>query len=80
METVSLTQAKLRLGALVRRAAAGEPVTITRRGKKVARLVAIEGLRKKILLADLQAVTAAMMEQPESAAVFVRRMHDEDRY
>jgi prevent-host-death family protein len=80
METVSLTQAKLRLGALVRRAAAGEPVTITHRGKTVARLVALERPRKKILLADLQAITAAMIKQPESAAVLVRRIRDEDRY
>jgi prevent-host-death family protein len=80
MESFSLADAKTHLSELVERAAAGDPVTITRRGKQVARIVATRKPRKKILLADLQAVTATMAEQPESAGIFVRRMRDEDRY
>jgi prevent-host-death family protein len=80
MESVSLADAKAHLSELVERAEAGDPVTITRRGKQVARLIAAKKPRKKIVLEDLQAVTAAMVEQPESAGIFVRRMRDEDRY
>lgn len=41
METVSLFDAKNRLSALIDRIEDGEEVTITRRGKAVARLVPI---------------------------------------
>jgi len=41
--TVGSFEAKTHLAALIDRAAAGEEVIITRRGKPVARLVAIEG-------------------------------------
>ena len=38
MDTVSLAHAKAHLSALIDRVEAGETVTITRRGKEVARL------------------------------------------
>jgi prevent-host-death family protein len=41
--TVGSFEAKTHLAALIDRAAAGEEVIITRRGKPVARLVAMEG-------------------------------------
>ncbi len=41
--TVGSFEAKTHLAALIDRAAAGEEVIITRRGKPVARLVAVEG-------------------------------------
>ena len=39
METVSIRMAKARFSELVERAAAGEEIVITRRGRPVARLV-----------------------------------------
>jgi antitoxin (DNA-binding transcriptional repressor) of toxin-antitoxin stability system len=64
----------------VERAAAGEPVCITRRGKPVAQLSAAAIPRKPIDVASLRAMTDAMPMQEESAGEFIRRMRDEDRY
>ena len=80
MRRVDLAEAKAHLGELVERAAAGEPVCITRRGKPVAQISAVAIPRKRIDLAELRAVTDAMPMQPESAGDFIRRMRDEDRY
>jgi len=41
MDRVSICQAKAKLSALVERAARGKEVTITRRGKAVAKLVPV---------------------------------------
>ena len=79
METVSLANAKARLSELIERAAAGEPVQITRRGKPVAQITAIAP-KKPIQLADLQRVTKGMPKQKVSAGTFIRRMRDSDRY
>jgi prevent-host-death family protein len=68
------------LSELVERAAAGEAVCITRRGKPVAQITTVDAPRKRIDAAALQAVTDAMPVQPESARDFIRRMRDEDRY
>ncbi|HJS87401.1 MAG TPA: type II toxin-antitoxin system prevent-host-death family antitoxin [Acetobacteraceae bacterium] len=78
--TVTLADAKAHLSELVERAAAGESVCITRRGRPVARLVPAETPRTRIDAAALRAVTSAMPRQSESAGEFVRRMRDEDRY
>ena len=80
MITVSLANAKAHLSELVERAAAGEAVCITRRGKAVARITVVDTPRKRIDLASLRAMTDAMPIQPETARDFVRRMRDEDRY
>jgi len=80
MITVSLANAKARLSELVERAAAGEAVCITRRGKSVAQITAIDSPRKSIDIAALQAMTDTMPVQTETARDFIRRMRDEDRY
>jgi prevent-host-death family protein len=80
MITVSLANAKARLSELVERAAAGEAVCITRRGKPVAQITAIDSARKSIDIAALQAMTDTMPVQTETARDFIRRMRDEDRY
>ena len=48
MDTVSLAHAKAHLSALIDRVEAGETVTITRRGKEVARLSPPDGARERI--------------------------------
>src|SRR5713101_7625418 len=78
--TFSLADAKAHLSELVERAAAGEAVCITRRGKAVAQITAVDTPRKRIDLAALRAMTDAMPVQPETARDFIRRMRDEDRY
>jgi prevent-host-death family protein len=80
MDSISLADAKAHLSELVERAAAGDTVCITRRGKPVALITAVDKPRKRIDLAALRALTDAMPRQPESAGRFVRRMRDQDRY
>jgi prevent-host-death family protein len=80
MKQVNLAHAKAHLSELVERAAAGEPICITRRGKPVAQLSAVERPRKPVDVAALRALTDRMPMQQESAGDFVRRIRDEDRY
>ena len=80
MANVNLADAKAHLSELVERAAAGETVRITRRGKPVAQLTAVETPRKRIDLSALRASTGAMPLQREPARDLVRRMRDQDRY
>ena len=80
MESVNLADAKARLSELVERAAAGETVRITRRGKPVAQITAVETPRERIDLSALRALTDAMPVQRESARDLVRRMREQDRY
>ena len=58
----------------------GESITITRRGKPVARLTAVARPRKRVDAILLRALTATMPPQAESAADLVRSMRDGDRY
>jgi prevent-host-death family protein len=78
--TISLADAKARLSELVERAAAGETVCITRRGKPIAQITAVRRPLEPINAAALKQLTDTMPRQDESAGVFVRRMRDEDRY
>ncbi|MDF2599359.1 type II toxin-antitoxin system Phd/YefM family antitoxin [Methylobacterium brachiatum] len=80
MDAITLADAKAQLSALVDRVEAGDSIEITRRGKPVARLTAVTKPRKPIDLALLQALTAAMPPQSESAVDLVRSMRDSDRY
>ncbi len=80
MRSVNLAEAKAHLSELVERAAAGEPVCITRRGKPIAQISAVAPSRKPIDIAALRAITDAMPMQSELAGEFVRRIRDEDRY
>jgi prevent-host-death family protein len=80
MRTVNLADAKASLSELVATAAAGEIVTITKHGKPVARLTAVDEPREPVALADLQALTDALPQSSEGAGDVVRRMRDGDRY
>jgi prevent-host-death family protein len=79
-EDVTLAKAKAHLSELVERAAQGEPVRITRRGKAMARLVGVEREVKPIDLEALRALTASMPMQPEPARSWLRSIRDEQRY
>ena len=80
MDAISLADAKAHLSELVDRIAAGDSIEITRRGKPVARLTAVAKPRQPIDAALLQAFTATMPPQAETAAALVRSMRDGDRY
>ena len=80
MDEVSLADAKAHLSELLDRVEAGESICITRRGRPVARLTAVSRPRRRVDLAMLQALTAAMPPSTQSAADLVRSMRDGDRY
>ena len=80
MDRVSLAEAKARLSELVTRAAEGETVQITRRGKPIAQLAPIQRPRKPIDVELLRSVSRKSPVQTESAGDFVRRMRDDGRY
>lgn len=80
MDRINLADAKARLSELVDRAAAGEPVCITRRGKPVAQITPAAVSRKPIDPATLRKVTDKMPLQRTGARTFVRRIRDSSRY
>jgi prevent-host-death family protein len=77
MNDISLADAKAHLSELVDQAARGETVTITRRGKPVARLVPIEHERAPVDVVALRKLVGAM---PETQGDTVRELRDEARY
>ena len=80
MSDVTLADAKTQLSDLVERATRGEAVRITRRGKPVARIIAIEAAPKPIELTVLKALTDSMPAQTEPARSWIRSMRDDARY
>ena len=77
---INLANAKAQLSALVEMVSKGDKVVITRRGKAVAQLTAVNYVRKRVDLAALRALTDTMPLQNESAGDFVRAMREGDRY
>ncbi|HXE23988.1 MAG TPA: type II toxin-antitoxin system prevent-host-death family antitoxin [Roseiarcus sp.] len=80
MDEVTVAEAKAHLSELIERAARGEPVRITRRGKLVARLTGVEHEFKPIDLGALRALTVSQPAQPEPARSWLRTARDEERY
>ncbi len=80
MVDISLAQAKAQLSELVARAAAGEVVRITKRGKPVAQITPVPAPRQPIDFAALKRLTDSLPPESETSADFIRRMRDEDRY
>jgi prevent-host-death family protein len=76
MVTVNLAQAKARLSKLIDEVEKGEGVVITRHGKPVARLSAIEQPKKS--LRSLAAFRASMPRWGTSSAKLLRQMRDEE--
>ena len=76
MTGTNLAEAKAHLSELVDRAIAGEPQIIMRRGKPVAKIVAIEQPRKPLDIDRLRALTDSMKMGEE----VVSKMRDEARY
>jgi prevent-host-death family protein len=72
MAKTNLAEAKANLSALVDRAIAGEPQIIMRRGKPVAKIVAIEQERKPLDIDRIRALTDSMM-MGEEVLISMRR-------
>ena len=80
MKTVSLAEAKARLSQLIAEASEGETVQITRRGKPIAQITAVDTPRAPVDAAALGAFTDTLPFQDESAGTFMRRLRDDERY
>ncbi|MGN6144887.1 MAG: type II toxin-antitoxin system Phd/YefM family antitoxin [Mesorhizobium sp.] len=80
MSTISLAEAKAKLSELVERAAAGETVEITRRGKPVARIVAVQKRKKRIDFDAIRKIADSLPYQDEPAGDFMRRARNGERY
>ena len=79
MSAYSIAQAKAHLSALLAQVARGEPVTLTKRGKPVARIVPAGELspKPKLDLAALKKFRASLPRSSLSSAVMVGKMRDE---
>lgn len=82
MGIYSVAEAKDRLPALIAAAERGESVTITRYGRPVAEIRAVEGARplKRVTPESLDWIRQQLAHLPpprEDAATVVRRMRDE---
>jgi prevent-host-death family protein len=80
MEDVTVANAKARLSELIGRVARGESIRITRRGKPVAQLSAVNLDRKPVDLEALQAVTGSMPSDDEPVREWIRAVRDDQRY
>jgi prevent-host-death family protein len=79
VDTVSIKEARQHLIALVRAAERGETVTITRRGKEVARIVPAAGQTLKPL-PDLSEFRASIKIKGKPLSQTVIDMRSEERY
>ena len=76
--TISLANAKAHLSELAERAAAGESILITKRGKAVVRLSSAIAAKKPIDANALRAITDAQGSSTDET--FIRRMREDARY
>jgi len=78
--SVNLADAKARLSELTERAASGDNVIITRRGRPIACLTMASPERKPVDLDVLKKLTAQMPRQSEPAGKFIRKLREDARY
>ncbi|MBV8657822.1 MAG: type II toxin-antitoxin system prevent-host-death family antitoxin [Burkholderiales bacterium] len=78
MHTFTLAEARAQFGRLIALVESGEEVTITKRGRAVARVVT--SVPAKQQLPSLAEFRAQQPEQPEPAGEFMRRLRESERY
>ena len=78
MGAFSIAEAKAQLSAIVAMVENGEPVTITKRGIPVVKIVPVNAVpvKPKMDLEKLRAFRATMPPMKESAVDMIRRMRD----
>ena len=78
MGAFSIAEAKAQLSAIVAMVENGEPVTITKRGIPVVKIVPVNAVpvKPKMDLEKLRAFRASMPPMKESAVDMIRRMRD----
>lgn len=80
MSHINLADAKARLSELVDRAAAGERIVITRRGKPVLEMIKPESALQRIDLDALHQLTRRLPRQKRRAGDALRQLRDDSRY
>ena len=78
--TTNLKDAKARLSELVDRARAGETITISRRGRPVAQIMASPATRKAVDVQALRAVTQRLPRSEKDADDTIREVRERERY
>jgi prevent-host-death family protein len=80
MGAYSIAEAKAHLSALVEQVERGESVTLTKRGKPVARIVSLAApvAKPKMDLDRLRKLRAGMPKATMNAAELIRKMRDEE--
>jgi prevent-host-death family protein len=78
MSSYTLAEVKAQLSRLISLVEAGEEITITKRGRAVAKLVPSDPPHQK--MPSLAGHRAQMTPQTESAGEFIRKLRDSDRY
>ena len=78
MGAFSIAEAKAQLSAIIEMVENGEPVTITKRGIPVAKIVSVNALpvKPKLDLEKLRAFHKTLTPMKESAVDAIRRMRD----
>ena len=76
MESVSLSDAKAHLSAIMDRVEAGEEVTVVRRGKPVGTIVPISKPRKPIDFDRIRTLREAMTMSDIDSVDLIREMRD----
>lgn len=77
MLTVTLAEAKVQLSELLNKVEAGEEVIVTRRGRAVAQIRAVEKKLEPLPLEELAAFRARMPQLAKSSVELIREMRDE---
>ena len=77
MESVNIADAKARLSELIGRAEAGEDVRISRRGRPVVRLVAVEEAKPRLAI-DWDAIDRLRASLPSEPSMSVEEMRRRD--
>lgn len=80
MASLNVAEGKARFSELIGRAESGETVSITRRGKLVARIMPAEQPRKPIPVELLRELRASLPVQRQSVSDFMRELRDAERY
>ena len=83
MRTLSLAEAKTHLSSVLDQVQAGEEIIITRRGKRVARVVPerdFSAQDQAAILSELRTFLARQEPARETAVARVRELRDDARY
>ena len=78
MSTYTLAEAKAQLSRLISLAQAGEEITITKRGRAVAKIISSEPSRQQ--MPSLVEHRSMLSPQAELAGEFMRKLRESDRY